>query len=229
MSMTEHSFGSADAVPSRARADRTDRFPVTWMDAFIWLLGFGRPSSSASRAAASTPWSATRSGSSPGGSSSPASWSAPSPRRLGGAGWTGLALLTAFLAWTALSLACGPRAPRHQRRNRPARHLPRRLRACALDPRVGRRPMLVAAVGTGIAFIALIALLSRLHPAWFPSATETANLLKAPAPPLLSARLLERRRGLVAIGIPCWSSIWRRPERRSWCARWPPRPCRRCC
>lgn len=36
---------------------------------------------------------------------------------------------------------------------------------------------MVAAVGTGIAFVSLIALLSRLHPVWFPEANETARFL----------------------------------------------------
>ena len=43
------------------------------------------------------------------------------------------------------------------------------------DARGARR--MVGAVGTGIAFIAIVALLSRLHPSWFPAATQTGKFL----------------------------------------------------
>jgi hypothetical protein len=98
-------------------------------------------------------------------------------RRLGAAGWSGLALLAAFLGWTALSLAwTESHANTSAEIARVATYLG--VFALALSIRGSRsiRPML-AAVGTAIAAIALIGLLSRLHPAWFPEAAQTAQFL----------------------------------------------------
>ena len=65
---------------------------------------------------------------------------------------------------------------------------------CVRAPREPRR--LVAAVAAAIVLVAVLALLSRLHPAWFPSADQTARLpRRQPRTPLLPAQLLERARG----------------------------------
>ncbi|HEX4307115.1 MAG TPA: O-antigen ligase family protein [Solirubrobacterales bacterium] len=100
-------------------------------------------------------------------------------RRLGASGWGGLVLLTVFLGWTALSLAwtesSGATAAEVAR---VATYLG--VFALALSIRGSRGVrLMVAAVGTGIAVIALIALLSRLHPAWFPHAGQTGMFLHA--------------------------------------------------
>jgi hypothetical protein len=99
-------------------------------------------------------------------------------RRLGIEAWASVALLTGFLAWTALSLVWTESSGNTSDEiARVATYLavfvlnlflirsPRGLRAT------------VAAVGTGIAVLAVIALLSRLHPAWFPNADQTGNFL----------------------------------------------------
>jgi hypothetical protein len=98
-------------------------------------------------------------------------------RRLGVAGWSGLALLAAFLGWTALSLAwTESHANTSAEIARVATYLG--VFALGLSIRGSRRVRpLVAAVGTGIAAVALVGLLSRLHPAWFPHAAETAQFL----------------------------------------------------
>jgi O-Antigen ligase len=98
-------------------------------------------------------------------------------RHLPKSAWAGLALLMAFAAWTALSLGWTESAERTLADlARVAGYLG--VFALAVLGRGrddGRR--LLAAVGTGIAFVALLGLLSRLHPAWFPAADETAQLL----------------------------------------------------
>lgn len=98
-------------------------------------------------------------------------------RRLGTRGWAALGLLAAFAIWTALSLTWTENV------ERTAADLARvggylGLFALALfsrGPRATRR--MVAAVGTGIACVAIVGLLSRLHPAWFPEARQTVGLL----------------------------------------------------
>lgn len=98
-------------------------------------------------------------------------------RRLGTAGWTGLALMTGFLAWTALSLAWTESSGNTSAEiARVATYLG--VFALGLSIRGSRGVrLMVAAIGTGIAVIAVIALLSRLHPTWFSDATQTAKFL----------------------------------------------------
>ncbi len=88
-----------------------------------------------------------------------------------------LGLFAAFAAWTALSLIWTESS------ERTVTDLARVLTYLGVfslvlfvkAPRESQR--LVAAVGSAIALIALLALLSRLHPAWFPSADQTAQFL----------------------------------------------------
>ena len=97
--------------------------------------------------------------------------------RLGIAGWTGLALLAGFLGWTALSLAWTESSGATSAEvARVATYLG--AFALALSIRGSRSlRLMVAAVGTGIAVLVVIALLSRFHPAWFPAAGQTGNFL----------------------------------------------------
>ncbi len=88
-----------------------------------------------------------------------------------------LGLFAAFVAWTALSLIWTESA------ERTTTDLARVLVYLGVfslvlflrAPREAQR--LIAAVGAAIALIAVLALLSRLHPAWFPSADQTALFL----------------------------------------------------
>jgi O-Antigen ligase len=88
-----------------------------------------------------------------------------------------LGLLAGFVIWTALSLIWTESS------ERTGADLARLLGylgafSLILFVRAPREPQrLVAAVGAAIALIAVLALLSRLHPAWFPSADETARFL----------------------------------------------------
>jgi O-antigen ligase len=124
-------------------------------------------------------------------------------RRLGPLAWCALGLFAAFVVWTALSLGWTESTDRTVADlARVAGYLG--IFALALfirGSKAGRR--VVAAVGAGIAFVAFVALLSRLHPAWFPSSEQTARLL-----PSSQDRLsypLDYWNGLaalVAIGLP---------------------------
>lgn len=97
--------------------------------------------------------------------------------RLGTLGWCALALLAGLVIWTGLSLTWT------ESTEKTAADLARvatYLGAFALalfsrDERSARR--MVSAVAAGVAVLGVIALLSRLHPAWFPSAGQTAQFL----------------------------------------------------
>ena len=124
-------------------------------------------------------------------------------RRFGATGWAAVALLAGFLAWTALSLAWTESSGNSSAEvARIATYLGVFVLALLIRGRRGVRPM-AAAVGTAIAVIASIALLSRLHPAWFPDASQTGNFL-----PSVRDRLsypLDYWNGLgalIAIGVP---------------------------
>jgi len=88
-----------------------------------------------------------------------------------------LGLLAAFVLWTALSLRWT------ESTEKTATDLARVLTilgvfALALMTRRSRGAgQMVSAVGTGIVLVAIVALLSRLHPNWFPDAAETGKFL----------------------------------------------------
>ena len=98
-------------------------------------------------------------------------------RRPGVLAWAALGLLVAFVAWTALSLGWTESVERTwSDLARIAGYLG--VFALALfvrDSHSARR--MVAAVGTGIVLVTILALLSRFHPDWFPQADETARFL----------------------------------------------------
>lgn len=114
-----------------------------------------------------------------------------------------LGLLAAFVAWTALSLIWTESA------ERTSAELARMLAYLGIfslvlfvrAPRESQR--LVSAVAAAIVLIALLALLSRLHPAWFPSADQTARFL-ADSRERLSYPLnyWNALGALIAIGLP---------------------------
>ena len=110
--------------------------------------------------------------------------------RIPRAGWFGLALLGAFALWTALGIGWSIATYAG-------------IFALALVAQgADRLRRTMNAVGAGIAVVAILALLSRLHPAWFPT-NETAQFL-----PLTRSRLnypLNYWNGLaalIAVGIP---------------------------
>lgn len=91
--------------------------------------------------------------------------------------WVALGLLAAFVAWTGLSLIWTESS---EKTAEELALVAGYLGVFALAV-FNRRPRgarwMVGAVGSAIAVVAIVALLSRLHPAWFPSANQTAQLL----------------------------------------------------
>lgn len=122
--------------------------------------------------------------------------------RLGRAAWIGLGLVAAFAAWTALGITWSESAERSVAElGRVAALLGVFALALAVQGRDGLR-LMVGGVAAAITLVGAVALLSRLHPAWFP-ALEAPRFL-----PESQARLhypLNNWNGLaafVAIGIP---------------------------
>jgi hypothetical protein len=124
-------------------------------------------------------------------------------RKPGAAALCSLALLTAYVAWTALSTSWSDSSERTVADlGRVATYLGVFALALSVRGSKGAR-RLVSAVGAGIVVVAAVALLSRLHPSWFSDADQTADALGG-----TSSRLsypLNYWNGLailVAIGIP---------------------------
>lgn len=124
-------------------------------------------------------------------------------RRLGTPAWVALGLFAAFGAWTALSLTWT------ESTERTAADLARvagyvGVFALALLTRGSRTAHhLIAAIATAIATVALVGLLSRLHPAWFPEARETAQFLTSSSPRLgYPLHYWNALASLIAVGLP---------------------------
>ena len=114
-----------------------------------------------------------------------------------------LGLLAAFVAWTALSLSWTESAERtFADLARVAGYLGAfSLAAFGAGSKSAHR--MVSAVAAGIAVIALAALLSRLHPAWFPTSHETAQFLSSGRERLsYPLNYWNGLAGLIAIGAP---------------------------
>jgi hypothetical protein len=89
--------------------------------------------------------------------------------RISRAGWVALGLLSAFVVWTALGTTWSESAERSAAEaGRVAAYLGVLALALAAQGRNGLRRT-VNAVAAAIAMVGLLALLSRLHPAWFPA------------------------------------------------------------
>lgn len=124
-------------------------------------------------------------------------------RRLGPLTWLALGLLAAFVAWTALSLIWTESVDRTSIEvARVAGYLGVFALALFMRGPKGAR-LMVGAVAAGIAVVAVVALLSRLHPAWFPEAGQTARFLSAGRERLsFPLNYWNALAGLIAIGAP---------------------------
>ncbi len=98
-------------------------------------------------------------------------------RRPGAAALCVLGLLGAFAIWAALSLDWTESAEKTATDIARITTLVGVFGLALLTRDRASATQMVAALGTGIAVVALVALLSRLHPAWFPEADETARFL----------------------------------------------------
>jgi hypothetical protein len=117
--------------------------------------------------------------------------------------WLALGLLAAYVGWVALS--CIWTDATHNTLEdvgKVVTYLGVFSLALSIRGEKGARRM-VSALGAGIAVIALVALISRLHPAWVPAASETVELFKTErfrlAYPL---GYWNANASLIAIGLP---------------------------
>src|SRR5690606_1209905 len=99
--------------------------------------------------------------------------------RIGTTAWAAIALLAAFVLWTGLSLAWTESSERtFADLARVLVYLPAFGLAVFARGREGAR-LAVSAVAGAIVLIAAVALLSRLHPAWFPDGQQTGQFLES--------------------------------------------------
>jgi hypothetical protein len=123
-------------------------------------------------------------------------------RRPGRVAWIALGLFAAFTIWTALSLGWTESS------DKTSADLARVLGylgifALAILSRGFRESQrLIGAVAAGISLVFLIGLLSRLHPAWFPSAGQTGIILEDRERLSYPIDYWNGLAGLIAIGLP---------------------------
>jgi hypothetical protein len=117
--------------------------------------------------------------------------------------WVALGLLGAYVGWVALScIWTNSTENTVEDLGRVVTYLGVFALALSLRSSKGARRM-VAAVGSGIAVVAVAALLSRLHPAWFPGAAETvASLSEDRSRLAYPLGYWNGLASLVAIGLP---------------------------
>lgn len=97
--------------------------------------------------------------------------------RTNGLALAAVAVLFAFVVWTTLSLAW---TESFEKTAADVAHVTTYLGVFVLavaSRKAGQGSRMVAAVAAGIVVVGVIALLSRLHPAWFPTADQTAQFL----------------------------------------------------
>jgi hypothetical protein len=123
--------------------------------------------------------------------------------RLGPLAWLGFGLLAGFVIWTGLSLTWTESTEKTAADlARVATYLG--VFALALGSRDSKTTSrMVSAVAAGIAVVTLVGLLSRLHPAWFPEAEQTAQFLTSGEERLsYPLNYWNGLAALIAIGLP---------------------------
>jgi len=123
-------------------------------------------------------------------------------RRVGRAGWIGLGLLVAFAGWTALGVSWSDSAGKSMIE---VARVVVYVGVLALALLIGGRDrirIVIGAVAAGCAVISLVALLSRLHPAWFPDDDLSQLLVGVQSRLRYPVGYWNALAGLVAIGLP---------------------------
>jgi O-antigen ligase len=193
----------AASIPPRA-AERAYARKAGWGDIAAWLLGFGLVVYLGLKGGGYDPLVHDRVGIAVWWALLAAVAIGALPRqRLGALAWCSLALLAGFLAWTALSLTWTESAERtFADVARVAGYVG--VFALALFVRApGGARRMAGAVGAGIAVVAIVGLLSRLHPGWFPAAGQTARFLPSGRERLsYPLNYWNALAALVAIGLP---------------------------
>ncbi len=136
--------------------------------------------------------------------------------RLSRTAWVAIGLLLGFVAWTALSLTWTESV------EKTAADLARvatflGIFVLALFSGGDRNgPRLAAAVAAAIAVVGVIGLLSRLHPAWFPAADQTAQFLTSGEERLsYPVNYWNGLAALIGVGLPLLLH-WAAAARRAW-------------
>jgi len=118
------------------------------------------------------------------------------------AGWIGLGLMAAFAVWTALGIGWSESAERSAAElGRLATYAGVFALTVAATGREGLRRT-IAAVGSAIALIGVLALLSRLHPSWFPTDQTAAGLPETRARLSYPLNYWNGLAALLAMGVP---------------------------
>lgn len=141
-----------------------------------------------------------------------ASWALPRAR-ISRLGWIGLGLLLAYAAWTTIGISWSSSAGRSVTE---AARAATYAGAFAVALLIGGRERLrsvAGAVGAGCAVIAAVALLSRLHPAWFPDDLNAQALIGAETRLRYPVGYWNALAGLVALGVPL--VVWAATSARS--------------
>lgn len=130
-------------------------------------------------------------------------------QRIGRWGWIGLGVLAAFAGWTALGIGWSSSSGRSVTE---AARVVTFAGVLALALLIGGRDrlrMTIGAVGAGCAAIALIALLSRLHPQWFPDDELARQLVGVQSRLRYPVQYWNALSALTALGLPLilWAAI----------------------
>ncbi|MBA2522101.1 MAG: hypothetical protein H0V25_02105, partial [Solirubrobacterales bacterium] len=133
--------------------------------------------------------------------------------RVGRSGWIALALLAAFAGWTAIGVSWSSSSGRSVVEvAREVVYVGVFAVALLIGGR-GRLRTTIGAVGAGCAVIACIALLSRLHPAWFPPNELPSVLVGIQSRLAYPIGYWNALAGLIAIGLPL--VVWATTSARS--------------
>ncbi len=123
--------------------------------------------------------------------------------RLGRLALASLVLLALFVGWTALSLSWTESVERTSADLARVATYFGIFALALLSRRAGRPRQLIGAVATGIVAVSIVALFSRLHPAWFPHADQTARFLTGGRERLsYPLNYWNALAALIAIGLP---------------------------
>jgi hypothetical protein len=124
------------------------------------------------------------------------------PARIGVAGWVGIALLAGFAAWTALGIGWSESAERSATEMaRVATYLGVLVLAIAVQGRTAARHT-INGLACAIGLVTALAVLSRLHPQWFPANDHIDFLTGSERKLSYPLNYWNALAALVAMGIP---------------------------
>ena len=122
--------------------------------------------------------------------------------RPGPPAWAALGLLGAFVAWTALSLTWTESIDKTSADLARVTLYLGILVLALLSRRRGDARRVIGAVAAAIVLVAVVGMLSRLHPSWFPGAAATGRFLEDPERLSYPLNYWNGLAGLIAIGMP---------------------------